>query len=69
MTTYILGESRTPDKLVLAEKVVGAEKAFSPYRVKIMETHYFKTEKSCMDYFKSRVILLPGTDKIGLDIM
>lgn len=41
-------------KLVLAEKVVGAEKAFSPYRVKIMETHYFKTEKSCMDYFQKQ---------------
>ena len=54
MTTYILGESRTPDKLVLAEKVVGAEKAFLPYRVKIMVTHYFKTEKSCMDYFQKQ---------------
>lgn len=54
MTTYILGESRTQNKLILAEKVIGAEKTFQPYRVRITETHYFRTEKSCMDYFQKQ---------------
>lgn len=47
MTTFILEEHRTRGKVILAQKVLGNESeanTWKPYRVKVIETHDFKSE-------------------------
>ncbi len=55
MTTFILEEHRTWEKVILAQKVLGNEpeaNAWKPYRVKVIETHDFKSEAACLAYFQ-----------------
>ena len=46
MTTFILEEHHTQGKTILAQKVLGNKSeanTWKPYRVKIIETHDFKS--------------------------
>ena len=55
MTTFILEEHRTRGKVILAQKELGNEpeaNAWKPYRVKVIETHDFKSEAACLAYFQ-----------------
>ena len=55
MTTFMLEEHRTRGKVILAQKVLGNESeanAWKPYRVKIVETHDFRSERECLAYFQ-----------------
>ena len=57
MTTYILEEHRVPNKIILAQKVLSNEpenSAWMPYQVKTIETHNFKSEATCMAYFRKQ---------------
>ena len=48
-------EHRTWEKVILAQKVLGNEpeaNAWKPYRVKVIETHDFKSEAACLAYFQ-----------------
>ena len=57
MTTFILEEHRTSGKVILAQKVLGnepAENTWKPYRVKVIETHDFKSEAACLAYFQQQ---------------
>ncbi len=55
MTTFILEEHRTRGKVILAQKVLSNEpeaNTWKPYRVKVIETHDFKSEAACLAYFQ-----------------
>ena len=57
MTTFILDEHRTRGKAILAQKVLGNEpeaNTWKPYRVKVIETHDFKSEAACLAYFQKQ---------------
>lgn len=57
MTTFILEEHRTGGKVILAQKVLGNEpeaNTWKPYRVKVIETHDFKSEAACLAYFQKQ---------------
>ena len=55
MTTYILDEHHGPGKTILAQKILTNERTGSnwkPYRVKVVETHDFRSERECLAYFQ-----------------
>ena len=57
MTTFILEEHRTRGKVILAQKVLGNEpeaNTWKLYRVKVIETHDFKSEAACLAYFQKQ---------------
>ena len=57
MTTFILEKHRTRGKVILAQKVLGNESeanTWKPYRVKVIETHDFKSEAACLAYFQKQ---------------
>ena len=57
MTTFILEEHHTQGKTILAQKVLGNKSeanTWKPYRVKIIETHDFKSEAACLAYFQKQ---------------